>query len=83
MAAWAYSDWVTKTDPSDRLTRLRLHIQEVSEAIQDVSGGGRSIGGVPHQYLEQLREDERKLDGIVAAKSGKKRRTRVRFTRPS
>lgn len=34
-AEWTYSDWITYApDDSSRLTRLRLHIKEVSDALR-------------------------------------------------
>lgn len=31
--AWTYSDWITQTSADTRLSRLRLHIQEVADAL--------------------------------------------------
>lgn len=44
--AWTYSDWITKESGSaDRLSRLRLHIQEVSDFIStgNFTTEGKSI----------------------------------------
>lgn len=43
---WVYSDWITyPTGSSTRLTRLRLHIQEVSDALKKAGTVQYQISG--------------------------------------
>jgi len=81
-ATWTYSDWVTY-DPgsSTRLSRLRLHIQEVSDRI---SQGSFSTEGKSHDYaylesyLKQLHDKESEEAAIAAGSTGARS---VTFTR--
>lgn len=73
--AWTYSDWVTKaSNDADRLTRLRSHIQEVSDYI---STGDESVEGATHQkgylqtYLDKLHQLEAKERGLLDQVGGK------------
>ena len=81
--AWTYSDWETTTadGSSARLTRLRLHIKEVSDALLGVNisyPGGRS-----HEhpdldaYLASLRAEAKTLERRVEVANG----TRIGFSR--
>jgi hypothetical protein len=46
--SWTYSDWITyATGDSLRLSRLRLHIQEVSDRI---SAGNYATEGKSHDF---------------------------------
>lgn len=67
--AWTYSDWITQTSGSTRLSQLRLHIQEVSNAIQanqTINVNGRQIGKFALvDYLKQLRADEKELSAAL------------------
>lgn len=65
--AWTYSDYVTYSRSSaTRLQRLRLHIQEVSDALSSgdwIQDGGTTVGQRSlTTYLESLREDEASLE---------------------
>jgi hypothetical protein len=79
--AWTYSDWITQTTDSTRLTRLRLHIQEVSDKItQEVSSGGNSRSSSALQaYLADIRKEEKSLAAAVSGASGGV--SRARFVR--
>lgn len=57
---WAYSNWIT-LDGADRLTRLRLHIQEVSDFTQGTAARGISVTAVDQQYLANLMKEEKEL----------------------
>lgn len=67
--AWTYSDYVTYDRSSaTRLTRLRLHIQEVSDALQAgdwVQSGGVTVGqrGLTG-LLERLQTEEATLERL-------------------
>ena len=81
MAAWTYSDWITyETTSATRLSRLRLHIQEVSDKL---SSGSYSIPGFSTSkgelvsYLDRLRVDEPLVAQAVQRATG----ARVGFTR--
>lgn len=68
--AWTYSDWITLTDASAQLTRLNLHIQEVSDKLSsaDVTADGKSASrSTQQQYLDGLL---RRRDGLIAYGSG-------------
>lgn len=74
--AWTYSDWRTYADsnPAAKLARLRLHIQEISDAITaDVSKAGASRGSNPLvTTLAMLEKQETKYAALVNQKSGKR-----------
>lgn len=67
--AWTYSDWDQQSTTVARLTRLRLHIQEVADKIQaDVSAHGYSRQSSPNNQLyeslvAQKAVLEKRLDG--------------------
>ena len=65
MAQWTYSNWITKTDDSDRLTTLRLHIQEVSEYIVRVQGGEGMETELNREYMPMLLAKEQQLNDLV------------------
>lgn len=81
MAAWTYSDWVTKADGTqDRLDRLRLHIQEVSDSLKDADFNvtERAENSASRQkYLAELHEREKEESEKVTTARG----TRVGWTR--
>lgn len=45
--AWQYTDWASQATPAERLSRLRLHVAEVSGSIEtradSVSENGKSL----------------------------------------
>ena len=64
--AWTYDDYITYADTSTtRLSRLRLHIQEVSAELaksKSYSADGRVVQ--KHdliEYIKELREEEKRL----------------------
>lgn len=67
--AWTYSDWITySSGDATRLSRLRLHIKEVADAI---STGNYSVDNKTHEkdllqrYLDRLIAQE-KAEAAVA-----------------
>jgi hypothetical protein len=72
---WTYSDYVTLAYGAARLARFRLHVQEVSDAVQKSrSGYGRSVSsGDVQQYLSTLlaaqRDEERKCDAAAGSRT--------------
>lgn len=58
---WTYADWITKTDASERLTRLRLHIQEVSQKTIGAKTRTGAFFPVDPTYLKGLKDDEKQL----------------------
>lgn len=60
MATWQYADYIT-LDGTDRLTRLRLHIQEVSQHVMGTGARSKSVTAVDSNYLESLRTEETRL----------------------
>lgn len=59
-ATWTYSDWITQPYGATRLSRLRLHIQEVSEKVSEemAADGQSSSSNAVEKYLESLRKTE-------------------------
>ncbi|MEM8757515.1 MAG: hypothetical protein AAGF47_07015 [Planctomycetota bacterium] len=60
--AWTYSDWVTIKSRADRLARLRLHVQEISEKIDidyEADGFKRLASPVRLYYDRMMKEVER------------------------
>lgn len=78
---WDYSDYITYDESTTTyLTRLRLHIQEVSNKLitGSYSLGGRSVSkGFLQDYLKDLQAKEKRAADIQGAGSG----TRSSFTR--
>ena len=65
---YTYGDYITLDSPSARLTRLRLHIVEVSEAVlsPNLSGDGKSVDYTAmQQYLRDLKAEESRLAATV------------------
>lgn len=65
--AWNYSDYVTyspATDGATRLSRLRSHIQEVSDKITaEMSSAGASYAARERRaYLDGLKREEIELE---------------------
>lgn len=70
MATWTYNDWITLSTPALRESRLRLHIQEVSEQMTaDVTKGNasRSTGGLG-TYLSELYEQLDQLMTVMGTR---------------
>lgn len=63
--SWTYSDWITQTTRKTRLSRLRLHIQEVADEISaQVNSDGVSYNPAPlSAYLKTLQSRETALSG--------------------
>lgn len=81
-ARWTYSDWIT-LEGSERLARLRLHIQEVSEDTSGTSTRGNSVTAVDPQYLANLMRKEEELAARLSgdASGGGFARSFVKFVR--
>lgn len=79
--AWTYSDWITyATGNATRLSRLRLHIQEVSDRI---STGSFAMEGKSHDYglLQDYLAELTRKETAEAAVSDGAAGTRSSFTR--
>jgi hypothetical protein len=65
---WQYETWISATPESERLRLLRLHIAEVSLAIDaDVAADGLSANhGNIVRYLEGLKKDEERIESRVS-----------------
>ena len=79
--AWTYADWITyaestAAEAASKLTRLRLHMQEVSQAVTaDVSAGSKSRStGSLNEYLRDLRTEEKRLMSRASARASYPRR---------
>lgn len=70
--AWTYHDYESQTTDTDRLTRLRLHISEVSLAMTvDVSADGKSrSAGSLRTYLADLQTRRRELERSSGSGAG-------------
>lgn len=66
--AWIYSDYISSTG-SARLTRLRLHIQEVSDQLTaaTTSNGESYNPQVLESYLAKLETKEQRLASELGA----------------
>ena len=64
MPAWTYSNWITIPDLSARLVRLRLHIQEFSDALTaEIAADGKSKSTQAYQqHLELLMKEAKSLE---------------------
>ncbi len=80
---WTYSDYITQATTATRLTRLRLHIQEVSNALsspQSVNSGGHGLSQFDlTELLKDLKAEEAQLAAATASGGGV---GRIRFRRP-
>ena len=74
--AWTYNDWASQSTPAARLTRLRLHIDEVSAQISaDISASGKSRSTSTLQtYLDGLMNRMDRLEQQVGSGPGRRRR---------
>lgn len=65
--AWSYSSWITLTGQA-RLTQLRLHIQEITNAITaGVTADGESVSpGNLNPVLDRLLDTEKELSATLA-----------------
>jgi hypothetical protein len=72
--SWTYSDWVTfETGSATRISRLRLHIQEVSNKIKSgsyaVEGKSHDLG-IVESYLKELMRSEAREAAASGITSG-------------
>lgn len=72
---WTYSDWILLDDGAAKLTRLRLHIKEVSDSLvsgsfTERSGGMRVDKAEIESYLAALRTDEKELAKRIGGVAG-------------
>ena len=81
---WQYSDWRSQTTQASRLSRLALHIQEVTDRKDalSVSGAGMSASysGLD-QYLASIMSQWEALDMKVRG-AGTGYRSNLRLQRP-
>lgn len=79
---WDYADYISLDDPSARLDRLRLHIQEVSQRTIGIEGRSQNVTAVNPTYLKMLKEEEKELNERVnSSQFGSFRRNTVEFRR--
>lgn len=71
--AWTYSNWTSQSTAAAKLTRLNLHITEVSDILAKIQDG--SISGqqwsrfdLP-RYLEQLYKERDRLEKESASET--------------
>ena len=83
MADWTYSDYVTYDHDSSRVTRLRLHVQEVSNALNNYKSQGYSgmQGGKfeLQNYLTQIKTELRNLEERLGIGPGNDEKPFVRL----
>lgn len=81
MAQWTYSDWIIQAADADRLTRLRLHIQEVSEYVLRTQAENFE-SELDRFYLPLLHKEERRIAPLVVGTSSSQYggRNRARFS---
>lgn len=66
---WQYADWITLDDLSQRLVRLRLHIQEVSQRVMGTSTRNQAVTAANQGYLDRLMSEEKTLTTSVSRPS--------------
>lgn len=67
LVSWKYSDWDSQVSVSEKLDRLRLHIQEVSGYVLKSGSKGRTLELQP-EYLPALNAEKQRLERMVAAR---------------
>ena len=72
MPTWTYGDWRSQTTAADRLARLNLHLQEVSNRIgQERDAGDLSVSShALGRYITLLEEQREKLVPQAAIETG-------------
>ena len=79
---WQYADYISYTDNSSRLARLRLHIQEVAQRTISIEGRSSTVSAVNQQYLNSLKGEETELAQLVEpTRTSTYRRNPVTFRR--
>lgn len=70
--AWTYSDWITQSDQTTKVERLKLHIQEVSDQVSfNFSAEGYSRqNDTNERYLAGLHKHLAVQEAKLAAASG-------------
>lgn len=79
--AWTYSDWITfETGNASRLSRLRLHIREVSD---EISTGSFAVEQKSHDkaLLQAYLSELLKKEAVEATAAGVSSGTRAGWTR--
>lgn len=66
---WQYADWITLDDLGQRLVRLRLHIQEVSQRVMGTSTRSQAVTAANQGYLDRLMTEEKTLTSSVSRPS--------------
>lgn len=73
MATWTYSDYIT-LDGAARLTRLRLHIKEVTDSLRDpasVASDGHSMSKDDLDlYVQGLKREELEMRNQIQQVGG-------------
>ena len=67
--AWTYSDWRSQSTTAAQITRLKLHMTEVSDAFgPSVSGADMSVDRAEvRQYLKDLKDELAELEASPSA----------------
>lgn len=79
---WEYADYISLNDPSARLERLRLHIQEVAQRTIAIEGRSQNVTAVNQNYLDSLKKEETQLNQQVNGSSFSHfRRNSIEFRR--
>jgi hypothetical protein len=70
--AWTYSDWVSQSTPAAQLTRLNLHIKEVSDAVgNEIGSDGKSrSSAATERMLDRLHKHRERLQAIAGGVGG-------------
>lgn len=72
--AWTYSDWRSQTTSAAKLSRLRLHMQEITDAIHtrtvQVGADGKSLSRETLMGLLTSLEGQEKSLAAAAATGG-------------
>lgn len=76
LVRWSHADWRSESTDADRLTALRLHLEEVSGFVLESMSKGRSLR-LSSDYLPMLQKECERLERIVALRTVSTRAGRV------
>lgn len=83
MSTWTYSDWRSQATAALRLSRLNLHLQELTDAVgREISGDGKSKSENNIARMIEILEKERDTLQTRVDRTGTGVVSQVRIRRP-